>query len=431
MSDPLAPFEPPAPAPRPASSLASLLLLVVVFVAGAAVGQSGLFGAAPAPTGQATPPPAPSASPGLHGMELFWEALQEIRENYVGRDQLDDRTLVYGAIRGLIEALGDTGHSAFLTPQQLRDQQDALDLSVVGIGVLLGQRDGRPVIVSVIPDSPARRAGIQAGDELISVDGQSVARLTTDEIVSRIRGEAGTTVRIALHRPATDSMVDVSIVREQLQVPAAWWAMVPGTKVGMLRLASFGSRAAADLQAARDAAIAAGATALILDLRGNFGGYVPEAIQVASQFLRDRTVYIRELASGERIPVSTDAEVQPTDLPLVVLVDQDTASSAEIVAGAIQSARRATLVGTTTYGTGTVLNAFDLPDGSSIRLAVERWLTPDGELIFGKGITPEVVVPLGPADAPVEPDALHGLSPEQVAALADPQLLKALELLAR
>jgi carboxyl-terminal processing protease len=206
--------------------------------------------------------------------------------------------------------------------------------------------------------------------------------------------------------------------------------MVPGTKVGLLRLASFGADASADLEASHDAAIAAGATSLILDLRGNPGGYVDEAVRVASEFLSDKIVYIRELASGERIPVATNGEVPATDLPLVVLVDQYTASAAEIVAGAIQSAHRATLVGATTYGTGTVLNAFDLADGSSIRLAVERWLTPDGVLIFGKGITPEVAVAMGAADVPVEPDALEGLSVDQVAALNDPQLLKALELLA-
>jgi carboxyl-terminal processing protease len=429
LSDPLAPFEPPAPSPRPASSLAALVLLVVVFVVGIAVGQSGLLGGARAPTGPGVPTPAPSASPGLAGMDLFWKALQVIRENYVGRGQLDDQTLVYGAIRGMVEALGDTGHSVFLTPQEVKDLQGSLDRSVVGIGVLLGQHDGQPVVVSVIPESPAHDAGVRAGDELVSVDGQTVVGLTTDVIVTRIRGAAGTTVQVTLHRPSSGETLDVSIVREQLHVPAAWWAMVPGTKIGLLRLASFGTGASADLQASREAAIAAGATSLILDLRGNPGGYVEEAIRVASLFLHDKTVYVRELASGERIPVATEGEVPSTDLPLVVLVDQYTASAAEIVAGAIQSAHRATLVGATTFGTGTVLNAFDLPDGSAIRLAVERWLTPDGVLIFGKGITPEVAVAMGPDNVPLEPDELEGMSPAQVAALNDPQLLKALELL--
>jgi C-terminal peptidase (prc) len=402
---------------------------VVVFIVGIAVGQSGFFGGPPTSTGTSVPTPAASASPSLQGMDLFWQALQDIRDHYVGRGQLDDKTLVYGAIRGLVDSLGDTGHSVFLTPQEVQDVQGSLDQSVVGIGVLLGQHDGLPVIVSVIPESPAHDAGLRAGDELVSVDGQAVAGLTSDEIVGRIRGEAGTTVQITLSRPPHGEIVDVSIVRAQLHVPAAWWTMVPGTKVGLMRLASFGAGASADLQASRDAAIAAGATSLILDLRGNPGGYVEEAIKVASEFLSKKVVYISEDAAGQRTPVVTEDDVAATDLPLVVLVDQFTASASEIVAGAIQSAHRATIVGATTFGTGTVLNAFDLPDGSSIRLAVERWLTPDGVLIFGKGITPDVTVAMGAADVPIEPDALEGLSPDQVAALNDPQLLKALELL--
>ena len=145
--------------------------------------------------------------------------------------------------------------------------------------------------------------------------------------------------------------------------------------------------------------------------------------------MSDRTVYIRELASGERIPVSTKPDITPVDLPLVVLVDHNSASSAEICAGAIQSAGRATLVGETTFGTGTVLLPFNLADGSSIRLAVERWLTPDGELIFGKGITPDIEVFLGREDIPLEPDEVSRLAPDAVDQMSDPQLLRAIETL--
>jgi carboxyl-terminal processing protease len=362
-------------------------------------------------------------------MDLFWQALQLIRDKYVGRGELDDKTLVYGAIRGMIDALGDTGHSTFLTPQQMQQLQDALDQSVVGIGVTLAQRDGQTVITSVIPQSPAQAAGVRTGDIIVKVEGESVAGITLDELVSRVRGEAGTRVQVTLHRPSTGEIIDLSIVREELHVPAAWWAMVPGTKVALVRLASFGSGAAADLQASRDAAAAAGATSLVLDLRGNPGGYVDQAVNVASQFLTDRIVYVREDAAGTHTPVMTDSAVTATNLPLVVLVDQYTASAAEIVAGAIQAAHRASLVGETTFGTGTVLQAYDLADGSSIRLAVERWLTPDGLLIFGKGITPDLVVTMAANDVPVDPDQLASVPADQVAALHDPQLLRALELL--
>jgi carboxyl-terminal processing protease len=205
--------------------------------------------------------------------------------------------------------------------------------------------------------------------------------------------------------------------------------MVPGTDIAVLRLIQFSDGAAAELQRVRDEALGAGARALILDLRSNPGGFVAEAVRVASLFLDDGTVYIRELADGERISVPTADNVAAVDQPLVVLIDEGTASSSEIVAGALRSAGRAELVGQTTFGTGTVLLPFELSDGSAVRIAIERWLTPDGELIFGQGIEPTVEVPLAPTDIPVEPDELRELTPADMPTIADPQLRRAIELL--
>ncbi len=416
----------PPPSPGPASALAGILLLVVVFAVGVAVGQTGFFGGA-ASTGTSTPTPAPTVAPGeLQGMDLFWQAVGIIRQSYVGRNELDDQTLVYGAIRGLVDALGDTHHTVFLTPQQVQDLNDALNLSVVGIGVTVGANGDQVVILSVVPGSPAQAAGLHAGDVFLTVAGESVAGMTIDEVVSRVRGDAGTRVELTLDRPSTGATIDVTIIRQELHVPAAWWAMVPGTTTADLRLASFGQGSAADLKGARDAAIAAGATNFILDLRGNPGGYVNEAVDVASLFLTDKVVYIDENADGLRTPQKTNDSIEATDLPLVVLIDANTASAAEIVSGAIQSAGRAQLIGETTFGTGTVLRPFPLSDGSEIHLATERWLTPDGELIFGKGIAPDVTVPLSLNEVPVSPDEFEGLTLAQIVALKDPQLLQAL-----
>ncbi|MDL2334900.1 MAG: S41 family peptidase [Chloroflexota bacterium] len=422
---------PPPPSPKPASSLAALVLLVVVFIVGVTVGQSGFFGGGSArPTDNGSPTPTPTAnSDGLHGFDLFWQALGIIRQNFVGRNDLNDQTLVYGAIRGLVDALGDTHHTVFLAPQEVQDANDALNLSVVGIGVTVGENGDQVVVLSVLPGSPASAAGIHAGDVFISVDGQSVQGQTIDQIVGQVRGEAGTRVELTFDRPSTGTTVNVTIIRQELHIPGAWWSMVPGTKVAMLRLATFGAGSADDLQASRDAAVAAGATALILDLRGNPGGYVDEAKKVASQFLTDKVVFISEDASGAQTPVTTVPGITATAMPLVVLIDNNTASAAEIVSGAIQSAQRATLVGETTFGTGTVLQVFGLPDGSAIRLATERWLTPDGALIFGKGIKPDIVVAMTATDLAVDPTELAEVAPDQVAALKDPQLLKALDLL--
>jgi carboxyl-terminal processing protease len=426
VNEPPVYLEPIAPSPKPSSALAALLVLVVVFVVGVTVGQSSFFGGA-----SIAPQPAASATPGLADMDLFWQALQDIRDKYVGRGELSDQTLLYGAIRGMVDSLGDTGHTTFLTPEEVRLVRDSLNSSVVGIGVTIAQRDGANVVTSVLPDSPARDAGIKPGDVITAVNGEEISGLTLDELISRVRGDAGTSVLVTILRPSTGETLDLSIVREELQIPAATWAFVPTTHVALLRLSSFSAGSSAELRAARDAAVAAGATGLIFDLRANPGGYVNEAVNVASQFLREKTVYLSEDAAGTQTPVKSDDAVEPTDLPLVVLVDQYTASSAEIVSGAIQSAGRAPIVGETTFGTGTVLDVFDLGDGSQLRLATSRWLTPDGELIFGKGITPDVVVPLATGDIPVDPEMLA--IPDQAAAvnaaLRDPQLLKALELL--
>ncbi len=360
---------------------------------------------------------------------VFWEALDVIQKNFVGRADIDPTTLTYGAIRGMVEALGDTGHSVFLTPDQAHAEQNALDQNVVGIGVLLGEKDGQSVIVSVVPDSPAAQAGLKAGDVITAVDGQSTVGVPPDQLVDQVRGEEGSQVTVTVQRPSTGEKLDFTITRAKIKFPAVSWTMVPGTDIALIRYSQFSAGSADELIAARDQALADGATSIILDLRGNPGGYVDEAVKASSAFLDGGTVYIRETADGQHIPVPTDDSVTATDVPLVVLIDNNTASSAEIMSGALQDAGRAQLVGETTFGTGTVLLPFTLSDGSVVRLAIERWLTPNGDLIFGKGITPTDEVSLGPTDVPIEPGDLSSVTSDQLGSITDLQLLKAISLL--
>lgn len=384
----------------------------------------------PVPAVTPRPGPTPTQPPDAPAdFGLFWEALEIVREQFVGRDDLADQQITHGAIEGLVEALGDTGHSIFLTPEQLVRERESLSGTIVGVGALLGERAGRPIIVSVISGGPAQRAGLRSGDAFVTVDGVSVLQMDPAEIATRVRGDAGTTVEIVIDRPSSSERLTFSIVREEIRIPAAAWAMVPGTDIAVLRLIQFSDGAGDQLQAARDEALAQGARSLILDLRSNPGGFVHEAVHVASLFLDGGNVYIRELADGIQIPVEVDTVVGSTDLPLVVLIDEGTASSAEIVSGAIGSAGRGELLGTTTFGTGTVLLTYELSDGSAVRLAVERWLTPDGELIFGQGISPTQEIELTVNDRPVEPDELRDLTAADIATLADPQLRRAIELL--
>ena len=430
-------WAPPA-APRPARSIAALVLLVVVFVIGIAVGSSGVLGragtgamtgnvATPAPAGQ--PGASPGASPGGPvDFGLLSEALDAIQKNFVGRADTDPRTLTYGAIRGMVDALGDTGHSVFLTPDEAQAEQNALDRNVVGIGVLLGEKDDQTIIVSVVPGSPAEAAGLKAGDIILSVNGISTVGLTPDQLVEQVRGDEGSQVTVTVQRPSTGEQLDFTITRAKIKFPSVSWTMIPGTNIALIRFSQFAAGSSDELLAARDAALAAGATSIILDMRGNPGGYVDQATRSASEFLHGKTVYIRETSDGQRIPVLTDDTIPSTDVPLVLLIDQNTASSAEIMSGAIKSAGRGPLVGETTFGTGTVLLPFTLSDGSVVRLAIERWLTPEGDLIFGKGITPTDEVALGPNDVPVEPAQLRDMTPDQLSTITDVQLLKAISL---
>ncbi len=428
------PNEPLPPQGRPAQAIAGLLLLTVVFALGVAVGQSGLLGApatdgggGPQPSGAAAQATQPPNAPGDFG--VFWQAYQLIEKNYVGRSGLSDQTLTYGAIRGMMQALGDTDHSVFLTPAEVQASQNQLGGSVVGIGVVLGQRNSSVIILQVVANGPAGQAGMQAGDVITAVNGQSVAGQDSGQIAAQVRGQAGTSVQITVQRPSTSQTLDFTIVRAEVHFPAASWTMVPGTKVALLNLFEFSSGSADELRQARDQAIAAGAQGLILDLRGNPGGYVDQAVNVASLFLNSKTVYIRELADNQRIPVTTNDKIQATDLPLALLVDGGTASSAEIVAGAIKSAGRGPVIGQTTFGTGTILLTYPLADGSAIRLAVERWLTPDGQLIFGHGITPTQTVALSGNQLPLAPNEVAALTPAQVASMPDDQLRAAIDAL--
>jgi carboxyl-terminal processing protease len=408
-SDP--PSAPPSPSPPVAPS--------VLPTPGSPVPSPG--GPTPWPT---VPPTAPE------DIGLLWEALALVRERYVGRDEIDDRELTYGAIDGLIQALGDTGHSVFLTPDELEAERRSLQGELVGIGAILGERGGRHVVMSVLPDSPAERAGLRSGDVLLAVDGRSTERLEQEDIGRLVRGEEGEPITLTVLHPGATGSEDLTIVRERIVLDPVDWAMIPGTTFADVRLVQFSSGAAEAFRTALSEALDAGATGIVLDLRSNPGGLVDEAIGVASQFLRaGQVVYQRQDASGTQEPVPARAGGVATEVPLVVLIDAGTASSAEIVSGAIVDNDRGVLVGVRTFGTGTVLNTLELSDGSAVRLGVERWLTPGGQLIFPDGIGPSVEVELPPDGRSVEPRELSGLSPDQLAASSDAQLLRAMDLL--
>ncbi len=411
------------------------LLVAVAFVGGIAVGRID-GGVAGQPAGGATSSPTAAAGPvegSVDELELIEEAWNLIQDKYVGSDQLDERELAWGAIDGMTEAVGDTGHTTFMTPEEREDRSEELSGSYVGIGVQVNESDtGQPLIVGVFRDSPAARAGLRPGDLITAVNGRDTAGEELDDVLSDIRGEAGTAVEITVRSGEDPDARErtVEIVRAEVEIVAVTWTMVPGTTTAFLRLEQFSNGSADEVVAALRAARSAGADRLVLDLRNNPGGYVNEAVGIASQFIGEGTVYIERNADGEEKATPVTPDGAWTDLPLVVLVDEGSASSAEILSGAIQDHERGTLVGQTTFGTGTVLGEFPLSDGSAMRIGTVEWLTPDGRRIWHQGITPDVVVERDAEALPTVPDDLRDVAPEAVASVADEQLARALEIVA-
>ena len=404
------------------------LALVVTFSAGIGVGR--LVMPTGTPAGAIPNPASPGASaPTQFG--LIKEAWDTLHQQYVAKDELNDKDLIYGAIDGMTQAVGDTGHTDFMTPEERKDRDDALSGSYVGIGVRIDESDdGMPRVVSVFKGSPAEAAGLKAEDVIVAVDGQKTAGKAIDEVAGWVRGEAGTKVELTIRGGTDGKERTVSIVRADVPIEPVSWTMVPGSKTALIRLEQFSTGAADDVVKALDDARAAGADRIVLDLRGNPGGYVNEAVGVASQFLKSGIVYIERNAANERTEHPVTEGGVATDLPLAVVVDGDTASSSEIVSGAVQDAGRAKIVGETTFGTGTVLGEFVLSDGSALRIGTVEWLTPKGRRIWHEGIAPDVPVAMPAGVTLVTPDDIRKLTPAEVNATKDAQLKKALEVVA-
>jgi carboxyl-terminal processing protease len=400
------------------------LALIVTFTAGIGVGR--LLGPV-APGSGTTPNPASTTKPTDYG--LIREAWDVLHQKYVRQDQLDDRALIYGAIDGMTGAVGDTGHTDFMTPEERKQRSDSLSGSYVGIGIRIEPDDsGRPRIVSVFDGSPAEKAGLRPDDVIIEVDGHSTDGTSMDQVAAWVRGEEGTTVEVTVRHGTDGPERSVKIVRADVPIRPVSWTLVPGTRTALLFLEQFSNGAADEVVKALKAAREAGAQRIVLDLRENPGGYVNEAIGVASQFLTSGTVYIERDASGHTTEHPASAGGVATDMPLIVLVDGNTASSAEIVAGALQDAGRARIVGETTFGTGTVLGEFDLSDGSALRVGTTEWLTPKGRQIWHQGIAPDVPVAMPQGQVPLTPEDVAKLSPDAAKDPNDAQLAKALEI---
>jgi len=410
---------PPAPLARRRRAL-PLSIAVVVILGGSALFMSGYS------MGRQS-----AVQPGTPAFEHdafvpFWDTYDTINERYAGGD-VDRNALIQGAIRGMIGALGDP-FSAYMTSEEYRRSLQGISGQFEGIGAQIATRaadgsagcgplgpDCRLVITGSVEGSPARLAGLIAGDEVRAADGVSLDGLTVDGARDRIRGPKGSIVTLTIVRDG-GTPFELSITRDVVQSAEVESRVLAGGAVGYVGLEGFSDAAADQLKDALTAHIDAGRTRLILDMRGNPGGYVTAARTIASQFIGSGVLFWEQDASGEQI--STDATpggvATDSNLRIITLIDGGTASASEIVAAALQETGRATLVGQTSFGKGTVQQWQELTgEGGAFRLTVARWLTPEKVWIHEKGIEPDVVVTL----------------PDPVPAGEDPTLDKALELL--
>ncbi len=359
----------------------------------------------------------------------FWQVWELSRENFVEPEAVDPQEMTEGAISGMLDSLGDQGHTRFLSADDARRWQESLSGEFEGIGAYLNVReDGQAIIVRPIEGSPAEAAGLQAGDIILEVDGESTQGMTVDELASTIRGPRGTNVTLTVIHPGTELPVDIAIERNRIEVPSVTWRMLPDD-VALVQLASFAERSSEEMQQALNEVQEEGAQAVILDLRNNPGGLLNEAVGIASQFLEEGTpVLIEEDRADARKVTEARAGGVALDIPLTILVNLNTASSAEIVSGAMQDAGRAQVLGVPTIGTGTVLTTFPLEDGARLLLGTSQWRTPSGRLIRETGIEPDVEVVLPPGAQPLSPADAAELSAEALRESDDTQLAAAFEL---
>lgn len=366
---------------------------------------------------------------------LFWDVWQRLFRYYIDAANLNKSKMVEGAITGMVNSLGDP-YTVFLPPKENTEFKQDLGGAFEGIGAQLGMKDGHIVVVAPLKGNPAEKAGIKAGDFIVKVNGEETIGWTLPQAVSKIRGPRGTTVTLNILHEGSTKPVDVTIVRDTITVPSVdWWVRsvreipeVSGVKdikvlqakpgrVAYLRLSRFGDHSNDEWNKAVGEILTAQKAngtlkGLIFDLRNNPGGYLQGAVFIASEFVKSGTVVSQVNSDGTRENYQVDRQGKLLDIPVVVLVNRGSASAAEIVAGALRDYKRATIVGETSFGKGSVQTPQDLPGGAGLHITTGKWLLPKGDWINKKGIIPDVMVPMETADA-----------------TSDAQLAKAVELL--
>lgn len=371
------------------SSVLSLFLCVFV--------QSFVFGQAP------NEPANKDEDNGYSQISIFARAVELLRQDYVDSSKISYHDLITAAMKGMLSSLDP--HSQYMDPNDFRDMQDDTRSRFNGLGIEVSTKNGLPTIVTAMEDTPAAHAGILSGDQILKINGASTDRMELQDVINRLRGEPGQKVTLTLLRPSTKEIKEYNLERAEIKVQSVKGGrlfdpdLTGNFKIGYLRIVQFNEPTANDLAKALDELQRAGMQALILDLRNNPGGLLNSAVDVCAQFLPPNTKVVStqgRVASQEREYSTSGATKDRPNFPMVVLINEGSASGAEIVCGALKDLHRAVLVGETTFGKGSVQNVMQLPDGSALRFTTAKYYTPGKQVIQGNGVAPNIFVPMSP-----------------------------------
>ncbi|MBU2236053.1 S41 family peptidase [Patescibacteria group bacterium] len=343
---------------------------------------------------------------------IFWETWRTIQNKYYERP-VSEKDLFYGALVGMSASVQDP-YTVFFDPEISQDFNEQISGTFEGIGIEIGIKDDQLVVIAPLPETPAYNAGVLAGDQIVIIDGTDTTGITLDLAVGMIRGEKGTSVELGIRRENEEDLVSISIVRETIKVESISWKMLDGN-VAHIVLSDFNENTEKGFEKAVREIILEEPKGVILDLRNNPGGFLATAVNIAGYFVAENdVVLIEDFGNGNENSYVVENGEDFIDYPMIVLVNAGTASASEIVAGAIQDHGIATVLGEQTFGKGTVQELNEFADGSSLKITVAEWLTPNGRSIDKEGITPDVIVEI---------------TLDDIEAGLDPQLNKAVELL--
>ncbi len=342
---------------------------------------------------------------------LFWETWQTIKEKYVDASKIDNQKLVYGAISGMVSALGDP-HTLFFSPDEAKEFGEEISGEFSGIGIEIGTRDDQLVVIAPLKGTPAYKAGIKAGDKILKIGDKDTIGINQDEAVKLIRGPKGTKITLLIGRN-DEKGKEFTIVRDTIQIPTLDWEMKGD--VAYIRLYNFYEKAPSLFYKAAIGALMKNPKGIVLDLRDNPGGFLDAGINISGWFLpKGKLIVKEEFASGEPTTFTNTIDGYLKDIPLVILVNQGSASASEIMAGALRDNRGIKLIGEKTFGKGTVQELVDLSENAEVKITIAHWVMPNGGKIEKDGLAPDYEVKI---------------TDEDVQKGKDPQLDKALEII--